>query len=207
MSALLQSPNLFRGVRRMSEQEAVASIGRLAVSAVDAVGGLETLACVALRLAGLHGVEISLRNAGKLETFEFHDFTETCRGSATGLIAANAREWGRLRIFFEPKIKSVECPLRFARMLAQQIALMLNRLEVLTRNQAARAALKRLEQRLDARKAVSRAAGVLAETHRLRHTEATLLLLKQARESRCAPLSVARSIILDARDELTPTRF
>ena len=37
MSALLQSPNLFRSLRRISEQEAITTIGRSALAARDAI--------------------------------------------------------------------------------------------------------------------------------------------------------------------------
>jgi len=172
------------------------TIGRLALTAADAASGLEALASVALRLSGLHGVEVSLDDAG---TLEWHDSKQPApRGAATGLIAANSHRWGRLRILFEPGLKSLECPLRFARFLAQQAALMLNRLETLRRHTVSKAALQRLEVRLDTRKVASRAIGVLAQARKLTHQRAHLLLLEQARQTRRSPLAVARSIILSA---------
>jgi hypothetical protein len=203
MSALLQSPNLFRSLRRVSEPEAITTIGRLALSAVDAASGLESLASVALRLSSLHGVEMTLNFAdGNVETFEWHDSKESApRGSATGLIAANAREWGRLRILFEPRIQSVECPLRFARVLAQHAALMLNRLELDAHNEARAAAVSRLQERLDTRKAVSRAAGILASTQNLSEQQAVSLLIQAARESRWTLLRLARTVILGQESE------
>jgi hypothetical protein len=198
MSALLQSPNLFRSLRRVSEQEAIFTIGRLALTATDAASGIESLASIALRLSGLHGVEITLASGrGNAETMEWHDSKSPApHGSATGMIAANSREWGRLRILFEPRMQSVECPLRFARLLAQHAALMLNRLEVADRNSAIAAAVSRLEQRLETRKAVSRAAGVLASAGNLTHGQALSILLKQARASRRPLLPLARTVIL-----------
>jgi hypothetical protein len=198
MSALLQPPNLFRSLRRVSEQEAITIIGRLALTATDAASGIESLAGVALRLSGLHGIEITLDSAqGDPQTMEWHDSKSPApRGSATGLIAANSRAWGRLRILFEPRIQSVECPLRFARVLAQHVALMLNRLEVASRNATIAAAVNRLQQRLDTRKAVSRAAGILASSRNLTHGQALALLLEQARQSRRPLLPLARTVIL-----------
>jgi len=197
MSALLQSP-LFRSLRRVSEQEAITTIGRLALTAGDAASGIESLASVALRLSGVHGIEITLNSAGgNAETLEWHDSKSPApRGSATGLIAANSRAWGRLRILFEPRIQSVECPLRFARVLAQHVALMLNRLEVANRNAAITAAVSRLQHRLDTRKAVSRAAGILASARNLTHRQALSILIEQARESRRPLLPLARIVIL-----------
>jgi hypothetical protein len=200
MSALLQSPNLFRSLRRVSEQEAIFAIGRLALRAVDAASGLEALASVALRLSGLHGVEVSLHSSeGNVDVLEWHDSKAPApRGSATGLIAANSREWGRLRILFEPRIKSVECPLRFARILAQQAAVMLNRMELTASKEAASAAVRRLQERLERRKAVSRAAGILARARNLSHEQALSHFLKQARESKRPLLPLARTLILSA---------
>ncbi len=113
-------------------------------------------------------------------------------------MTANGFEWGKLRLLFEPRIKSVECPLRFARVLAQQTALMLNRLAAHAQIQVSQAAALRLETRLETRKAVSRAAGILAQAQNLRHEQALLLLLNQARESRRSPLVLARTLILSA---------
>ncbi len=197
MSALLQSPNLFRSLRKITEQEAILTLGKAALTASDATLGLETLAGVALRLSGIHGVVVRLNSVQ--DALEWHaSRTTTPGGTAMGLIAANAREWGNLRLLFEPRTKSMECPLKFARVLAQQAALMLNRLELKENLHARTRAVRRLEQRLDARKAVSRAAGLLAKLNNLTEQHAMALLLRQAREKRSAPLAVARSIILGA---------
>ncbi len=200
MSALLQSPNLFRSLRRVSEQEAIITIGRVALTSLDAVSGLESLASVALRLSGLQGVEMKLHTGESgVETREWHGSKSLApRGAATGLIAANGREWGSLRILFEPRIKSVECPLRFARILAQQTGLMLNRLDVVVGNKVSKAAVDGSTHRLDTRKAVTRAAGILAHAKSLTHENALLLLLKQARDTNRTPLALARMMILSA---------
>jgi hypothetical protein len=196
MSALLQSPNLFRSLRRVNEQEAILTIGRLALRVADAAEGLEALSGVALRLSGVHGVEIQLHSE---EVFEWHNAkADSPKGTATGLMTANGHDWGKLRLLFEPRIKSVECPLRFTRVLAQQAALMLNRLAANAQIQSYRAAARRLEGRLETRKAVSRAAGILAQAKNLQHQQALLLLLQQARETRRSPLVLARTLILSA---------
>jgi hypothetical protein len=195
MSALLQSPNLYRSLRPLKEFEAIALISRLGLAAADAASGLASLASVALRLNGMHGVEVSLSSDG--DTLQWHDSLGPApRGSASALLAANGREWGRIRILFEPRIQSVECPLRFARLLAQHAALMLNRLELIERNEAITAAISRLQDRLETRKAVSRAAGLLAREQNLSELKALSLVLLQARQSHRPLLQLARSIIL-----------
>jgi AmiR/NasT family two-component response regulator len=93
----------------------------------------------------------------------------------------------------------LECPLRFARALAQHTALMLNRLEIAARNKASKAAVRRLEERLETRKAVSRAAGILARGRNVTRERAVLLFLRHARESRKSPLELARTTILSSQ--------
>jgi hypothetical protein len=198
MSALAQSPSLFSVPRRrINEEEAIFTISHAALTAVDALSGLETIANVTLRLTGIHEVQIRLHaNHEQAELLEWrHSTVSSPRGSATGLMAANSRDWGKLRLRFEPYIGSVECPLRFVRVVAQQAGLMLNRLELLGRNQMASAAVQRLQERLDTRKALSRAAGILAETKQLHYEQAVLLLLKQVRKERRSPLQLANDII------------
>jgi hypothetical protein len=75
---------------------------------------------------------------------------------------------------------------------------MLNRLDVTARNKASKAAVRRLQERLDARQAVSRAAGILAEIKHFSYERTLVLLLRQARESRQLPLATARTIMLCA---------
>jgi AmiR/NasT family two-component response regulator len=72
---------------------------------------------------------------------------------------------------------------------------MFNRLELTERKEAAQAAVKRLQERLETRKAMSRAAGILAEAQSLSHEEAIVVLLKHARESREPLLALARAVI------------
>ena len=199
MSALAQSPNLFCALRRrINEQEAILTIGRAALTAADALSGLETVANVALRLTGVHEVQVTLHAAqDQTELLEWrHSRVSSPHGAATGLIVANSRERGKLRLLFEPRIQSVECPLRFARIVGQQAGLMLNRLELLGHHRIASAAVRRLQERLDTRKAVSRAAGILAQTNQLTYQRALSLLLEQALEKRRSPLQLAHTIIL-----------
>jgi hypothetical protein len=156
MSALAQSPNLFRALRRrIDEPEAIPTIGHAALTTDDAISGLETMASVTLRLEGVHELQVRLHGGdGKTGLLEWRESkASSVRGSATGQVIANSREWGKLRLRFEPQIESVECPLRFARIVAQQAGLMLNRLELLGLSQIANAAVHRLQERLDTRKA------------------------------------------------------
>ncbi len=135
-------------------------------------------------------------------------------------IMADSRDWGRLRILFEPRIRSLECPLRFARFAGQQIAIMLNRLDLFRRRQALLAGIDRLRERLEARKSVARASGIVAASRGISQREALSFLLAYARDWRRTPGQIASAIILgqdvsfqypslrQLRDhELTASRF
>ena len=95
MSALAQSPNLFCALRRrINEQEAILTIGHAALNAVDAVTGLDTVANVALRLTGVHEVQVRLHaSQDQTELLEWRRSTVSSpassrHGTATGLMVA-----------------------------------------------------------------------------------------------------------------------
>ena len=198
MSALLQSSNLYNSLRRIGEPEAMRTIGRVALTSTDAATGLESLAAAALRLPGLHGIQITpLPDLAESDSFEWHaSRSPTPCGSAMAPIVAESRHWGRLRILFEPRMRSVECPLRFARFLGQQTAVMLNRLDLLRRQTTLLSNIDRLQARLEARKLVARAAGRLASSYAVQQSEALSILLGYARQWRRTPSQVASSIML-----------
>jgi AmiR/NasT family two-component response regulator len=64
------------------------------------------------------------------------------------------------------------------------------------RNKVAAAAVRRLQERLDMRKTVSRAVGLVAEARDLSYDQAFWLFMKQAREVRRPLLLLARTVIL-----------
>jgi Xaa-Pro aminopeptidase len=111
-------------------------------------------------------------------------------------VEAGGRSWGRLHLYFEPRIQTVESPLRFARFLGQQAALLLNRFALEDQYDAQLATLDRLKDRLNTRIAVHRATGILAELRGVTDKEALALLIQYARQSRRTLLSLADAIIL-----------
>jgi hypothetical protein len=198
MSALLESSNLSNSLRRIGEPEAMRTIGRLALTSADPAAGLESIAAAALRLPGLHGVQIKpSSDLAESDSFEWHASRSPAPcGSAMASIVAESRDWGRLRILFEPRISSVECPLRFARFLGQQTAVMLNRIDLVRRQASLLGRIERLQERLEARKLVARAAGVIAASQEISQSEALSTLLAYAREWRRTPSQIASSIVL-----------
>jgi hypothetical protein len=198
MSALAQSRNLHPRVRSLSEREAICLAGPLISAAIDVPSGLESLAAVALRVPGLHRLQFTLlppKRKGQILEWSLPETPAPC-GSAMAALAANGYTHGRLRIFFEPRIHSLESPLRFARFLAQQAALMLNRLELAALRESRLRRLARLRQRLETRKIVHRARGILAEVRGIPEAEALALLFRCAHRSRRPLHRLAEAIIL-----------
>jgi ANTAR domain len=197
MSALLQS-QLSRSVHPLAEAAVLRLISRNASAADDLESALEDLAATALRIPGLHKVQITPSVAfPPLETLEWYANTSPALcGSAMAFVEAGGRSWGRLHLYFEPRIQSVESPLRFARFLGQQAALLLNRFALETQYDAQLATLQWLKKRLDTRIAVHRASGILAGLRGVSDQEALALLVQYARQNRRTLLSLANAIIL-----------
>jgi len=104
---------------------------------------------------------------------------------------------GRLRIFFEPRIHSLKSPLRFARFLAQQAALLLNRLDLLASHNSHLTRIARLQRRLEMRKIVQRAKGILAEMQGIPEDDALALFFRYAHQSRRRLQPLAEAIVLN----------
>ncbi|HMF76608.1 MAG TPA: ANTAR domain-containing protein [Bryobacteraceae bacterium] len=198
MSALLQSQLSQPARYPLAEAASLRAISGLALTAEDLDSGLEGLAETALRVPGLHKIQITPTVLlPPLERLEWYASTAPVLcGSATAFVEANGRSWGRLQLYFEPRIQTVESPLRFARFLGQQVALLLNRFMLEAQRDTQLATLDRLRRRLDMRIAVHRATGILAELRGVTDKEALALLVRYARESRRTLASLADAIIL-----------
>jgi hypothetical protein len=198
MSALLQ-PKLSQSAHHPLAEAAALRVASRLVSAAEALdSGLEDLAESALRIPGLHKIQITPSVVfPPLETLEWYASTSPVLcGSAVAFIEANGRSWGRLHLYFEPRIQTVESPLRFARFLGQQTALLLNRFALEDQYDAQLATLDRLKTRLNTRIAVHRATGILAELRGVTDKEALAILFQYARQTRRTLLSLADAIIL-----------
>jgi hypothetical protein len=202
MSALLQS-ELSQSVRYpLVEAAALCLISRVTVTATDLRSGLEELAEAALRVPGLHKVQITPSVAfplleRTLETLEWYAAASPVLcGSAMAFVEAGGRAWGRLHLYFEPRIQTVESPLRFARFLGQQAALLLNHFALEDRYDAHLGEIERLKKRLNTRIAVHRATGILAELRGVTDREALAFLVHYARQSHRTLASLADAVIL-----------
>jgi hypothetical protein len=197
MSALLQSQLSRSAQHPLAEAAALRQISRLASVAEDLESAFEDLAATALRVPGLHKIQITPSMSLPLETVEWYATTSPVLcGSAMAFVEAGGRSWGRLHLYFEPRIQTVESPLRFARFLGQQAALLLNHFALEAQCDAQIATLDRLKKRLNARIAVHRATGILAGLRGVTDQEALVLLVQYARQTRRTLVSLADAIIL-----------
>jgi hypothetical protein len=181
----------------IDEAAALQAISYLAATVGDLESGLKGVAESALRIPGLHKVQLEPSVLfPPLETLEWYASRRPVLcGSATAFLEAGGRSWGVLRLHFEPRIDTVESPLRFARFLAQQVALLLNRFALEDQCDAQLATIERLRRRLHTRIEVNRAAQIVAKLRGTNEKEALALLIRRARQSRSRLVNVADAII------------
>jgi hypothetical protein len=188
MSALPQPDSFYRQSNRLTEPEALQEIGRIAHTAVSASKGLQAIAEAALWIPGVHSVKVE-DGAPLTAGNKSHTTLVT--------IEANGRSWGRLRL-----TTNGEAP-RSASFLAQQVALLFNRLDLIRRHQVLRAQAKRLSERLETRKNLHRAAGLVARARGVSDRAALQLLVGHARASRHSLNRVAETVLLGYEAPLT----
>jgi len=199
MSALHQPDSFYRQSKRLTEPEALQEIGRIAHTAVSALKGLQAIAETALWIPGVHTVKVE---DGALLA-AFGPLAWPAGGSrSTSLTAlvtveANGRSWGRLRLAATEEMRS------FTVFLGQQTALLLNRLDLIRRHDTLRAQAKRLSERLETRKNLHRAAGLVARARGVSDRAALQLLVNHARKSRRSLNRVAETVLLGYEAPLT----
>jgi GAF domain-containing protein len=181
----------------LDEASALQAISCVASAARNLESGLKDLAESALRIPGLHKIQLKPSVAfPPLEALEWYAIRKPVLcGSATACIEAGGRSWGVLCVHFEPRIETVESPLRFARFLGQQVASLLNRFALKGQRDAQLATIERLKRRLNTRIQVNRATHIVAKLRGTNEKEALIWLIQCARLSRCGLVSVADVII------------
>lgn len=188
MSALPQPDSFYRQSNRLSEPEALQEIGRIAHTAGSAPKGLQAIAEAALWIPGIHRVKLD----------DGAPLTASNKSRTTLVtIEANGRSWGQLRL-----TTTGEAP-RSASFLGQQVALLFNRLELIRRHDALRAQAKRLSERLETRKNLHRAAGLVARARGVSDRAALQILIGHARTSRRSLNRVAETVLLGYEAPLT----
>jgi hypothetical protein len=186
--------------RTLDELSATRGISRNAALATEILRGLESLAAAALLVGGIRCVEVD--PVQELEEYAGAPLRWTvagksvANGRAVAEIAAGGIRWGELRLRFDAHGVELESPVRFATFFAQQIAGMLNRLALESQSKMLRRRLTRLTHRLQTRKLVQRASGILARMHGIPQSNAIRLLIRHSREKRSSLYCVSEGIIL-----------
>lgn len=118
MSALAQSPNVFSASRRRGNEEAaIFAISHAALTAVDALSGLETVANAVLGLSGVHEVQIRLHAVlEQTELLEWrHPGVSSPRSTPYGLVETKHSNYERAVSFLLKQAREVRCsPLQLA---------------------------------------------------------------------------------------------
>jgi hypothetical protein len=162
------------------ELEVLREIGQIAWSAQNADIALNEIEAAVLRLGGV------LRFEWKLNAMP---------GLMMEPVRANGVTWGGLRIHFDPALTALKISSGFTRFVAQQAALLLHRLSLLDEMQAHHRRLAVLRRRLETRKAVHRARGIVAKARGISESEALRVMKRQARVSRRSLLQLAQALI------------
>jgi hypothetical protein len=201
MSALAATQNtLFvRAQRRMTELDASRQISRVAASATRVDDGIDAFASIALQVNGIERIELIpaaplVKEIPEPLTFG-RDNPATTHASAIADVAAEGRTWGELRVFFELHPSSIENPLRFARYIGQQIAMLLSRLELVMERESLKRKARIFKTLVARRKAIHRARALLVHAHKITEDAALLLLRRYTRESGRSMHAVAEAII------------
>jgi hypothetical protein len=192
MSALLQYESFYRRLDRLTDLEATREIGRIAQTAANETDGLEALAATVLDVTGMHDMKIE--DGALVEIFGARAWPAraACAGARAILVPvqANGFLWGHLHLTVDPHAGSL------ARFLGEQLALLLHRLYLIRQREIHLAQLKRLSQRLETRKKIHRAGGLVARARGVSNRQALQILVHHARKSRRTLDHVAETVIL-----------
>jgi hypothetical protein len=210
MSALaLQIESFSLAPRSVPEVELLRAISHISWNAVSEEDALKSIAAAILRAPDLTGFRVEpAEEAGYLPLYEATK-QQPKGGIAWALapISANGKNWGRLRVFFLPQTpSSAESPVRLAKFVGQQIAILLDRLHLERQNRRELARVQALERGIRRRKAIHRASAILSGQRNVSLAEATSILVRYARRRRIRLLPIAESLILgfDALDFTRP---
>lgn len=162
------------------ELEVLREIGRIAASAPAVDIALKEIAAAVLRFGGV---------------LRFEREPDAMPDSMMILVRAHGVTWGSLRIHFDPALAQVEAAEGFTRFVAQQVASVLHRLSLLDEMEAHQRRLAILQRRLETRKVVHRARGIVAQARGISESEALRLMKRQARVSRRSLSQLSQALI------------
>ena len=187
-----------------SELDGMLETGRRAAAAVVIPEGLEAVAAAVCAVEGIRAIRIEPASETTLQKNKQLEWRgEPGNGPAGWAVAeirAGGRQWGEVRLGFDVHVDRVQSPLRFAKFIAQQIAVMLYRLEVAEENRVLARRIVNLDQRLKTRKYVERAKSILARTRGISEASARGLLVQYSRRSGKSLYEVSESVVLTGED-------
>lgn len=188
MAALIVAESIAR-----SEVDVLRSIARAASNATTELAGLRQMVDAVMNLPDLNGLKI--QDGKVLEMFGPFDRRNIQKGHHSHTefveVKANGRDWGRLAL--DVNVNAVNSRGQF---FGQQLALLLNRLELVRELNLRRAQAQRLSERIETRKILHRASGLVARKRGISTLEALQILVQQARRERRRLNQVAEMVLL-----------
>lgn len=180
-------------LRTYDELAATREISRLACWANDFESALESISAVLLSVPGIWRVSIEAPHSWYFDRIGYTPVDPSA--SAVAPIEAGRGTWGNLRIHFEVRLEIGASPVRFAKFVGQQIASLLDRLTLRREHDSFIRQISVLRRRIETRKTLARASGLLARRDRISQGQALALIVKIARRNRRALLLMAQSLI------------
>jgi hypothetical protein len=188
-----------RSQRPTTEIELLRFISNIAWNGLDEQVCFQSISDALVRLPGFLGFRFEPSEAvANLSGFETGRPRLAVPGaSAHSPVTANGYAWGEIKVFFDPNIPlPVESPVRLARFMGQQIALLLHRIALNWERRILLAKVERTSQVIRRRKLIYGAAKVLAQGRHISEREAVSEIVGYARRNKRSLLNVAESLIL-----------
>jgi hypothetical protein len=185
--------------RRISELDATREISQIISSGRDVPSSIEAIVAVALKVSGVKRLQIQYADPadnGPAEPLVWGSPSrEGVWGSAVADIGAHGQSWGELRLYFELQPSTLESPLRFAKFVAQQVALQLSRWSLTRRADTLKAGIEQLRKIIEKRKAIQRARAIIGNAQGINDSEALRVMREHSRESGRTLHEVAEAFI------------
>jgi hypothetical protein len=118
-------------------------------------------------------------------------------------LKAGGRCYGQLQLFTDPSLMDPKLAAATARFLAQQMAILLSRIELDARCEQMRKSLEATQEDLRLRKALSRAVVLIAKTRGMPEESAQKLIEEQSRRTGKSVTEIAEAILLANSNRLT----
>jgi len=200
MSAPSQTRISFaRSQRPITEIELLGLIGHITWTGQGEEASFTSISNAVLRLPGFVGFRFEpAESLPNLSVFETARPRLAVPGAfARAPVSANGRVWGEIRLFFDPNASlPVESPIRLARFMGQQIALLLHRIALHRERRILVERVEKTRQVIRRRKLVYGAAKVLAQQRNISDREAISEIVSYARSNRRTLLAISESLIL-----------